>query len=496
MNASWSQLLLILQKFLPEGDIRLWVEPLQAEFIPLDDPRVLAYTQNLAASGQAPSQAPASAPAAPLFLLLTAPHSFAAKRAERCISQILLAAAELMGYAPKYAIQSATPSASPAPAGPKPITKQELVHMLPSAPAVLATSSQLTLPVALPQVTLTRPVWRHSFENFVVGPCNELAHAAARNILMEKYPVDMLFLCSASGLGKTHLSHAVGTALSQEAAKNHKRIEYLSAEEFTSLFVHASKYGEMARFKERFRILDMLILEDVHLLRGKGKTQEELLATMNALQSRGGRVLLTSSFAPRELSGLDSQLVSRFSSGLIAPMEKPNKDTRCHILMEKARQQHIALPPQVAELFASRVESDIRMLESCLHTVMLRSQVSGSPISEEMALDVLHTLACNDTSLSLDALLDNLCKSFALTPGQLASKSRRQDLVDARNTAFYLMRKHSSLTLEEIGAKFGRKHSTVIKGISAIEREISRQSSQGHRFEHAISLIEKNSRRV
>lgn len=415
--------------------------------------------------------------------------------AEQVRSQFLQAIVEagcsLLGSLPVVTVRAAAPRKKMAMPGP--VSVEQLANTLPSAPSVLMAEQQLSLPLPLPRVSCTHHRnWKYSFEDFVVGPCNQLAFAAATNILDANAPVDMVFLCSGAGLGKTHLTQAVGQALSLEATKRDVRMEYLTAEEFTSQFVHASKFGAMEQFKERFRNLDMLLLEDVHFLRGKDRTQEELLATIKSLQTHGGRVVLTSSFAPRDLAGVDSQLVSRFCSGFVASMERPNRETRIHILKEKAKRQCMLLPAPVAELLADRITGDVRILESCLHNLMLQSRFMGQKVTEEMAIEVIRTVAQNNPQLAVEDVVSLICRSFGLTLAQLSSKSRRQNLVVARNTAFFLLRKHTDLTLEEIGDRFNRKHSTVIKGITAVEREMSRRTPLGGQIEHTVSMIERS----
>lgn len=478
MNATWSQILLHLRQSLPEGVCKVWLEPLSADVV----------------EGSA---ADTDGNASGWELRLTAPNDFvAAWVRDRLRQPILQAAAAVRGVTPALTVLAAAENAKK-PSLPDPLTPEALARSLPTAPAVLASTSQLTLPVHLPRVEAARPLsipgWRHSFEDFVVGPCNQLAHAAACNMLQTSAPVDMLFLCASAGLGKTHLTQAVGKALCVEADKRSVQVAYLTAEEFTTQFVQASKFGSMGDFKERFRRLDMLLLEDVHFLRGKDKTQEELLATIKALQDHGGRVVLTSSFAPRDLAGVDSQLVSRFCSGFVASIERPNKDTRLHILHEKARRSCVILPENVADMLAERVTGDVRILESCVHNLALKARLLGRPVNEDMALEVIRSVAQSHSELSLEAVVNLVCRSFQLSPSQLASRSRRQDLVVARNTAFYLLRKHTDMTLEEIGERFNRRHSTVLKGITGLEREMSRQSPLGRQITHTVGLIERRS---
>lgn len=352
---------------------------------------------------------------------------------------------------------------------------------------------QLPLPVAamLPTPKVQPVAWRYAFESFVVGPTNNMAYAAARNMARAGTTVDMLFLSSGPGLGKTHLTQAVGHALCQSSNRAHPRVEYLTAEEFSSCFVQALRTREMERFKGRFRDLDLLLLEDVHFLQGKEKMQDEVLSTIKTLQSRGSRVVLTSSFAPCELRNVDAQLVSRFCSGFLAGIEKPDAETRRRILMEKAREHETTLPGPVLDLLTDRLTGDIRQLESCVHTLVLKGRLLGCTISTDMAGEILAQYAHENPLLSIDAIIRKVCEGFALTPEQLRSRSRKQSHVVARNTIFYLARRHTALSLQDIGDRFNRRHSTVLKGISAVERELRRESSLGRQIASTLSLVER-----
>ncbi|MGN1039000.1 MAG: DnaA ATPase domain-containing protein [Mailhella sp.] len=485
MKEIWQSILSELRGSLPEGKVKVFLEPLKGD--------VVKVAHASRSGGQGLLIEPA--PAVEWEVRLTAMNDFMASQVRDQFSQaVAQVASSLLGGKARVVVKAA--SARKKTELPPPASIEQLAASIPTAPAVLMADKQLDLPLPLPIVRVFNPAvmkgWKHSFEDFVVGPCNQIAYAAASNILEASAPVDMVFLCAGAGLGKTHLTQAVGRALSLEADKRQVRMEYLTAEEFTSQFVQAMKYKTMDQFKERFRDLDMLLLEDVHFLRGKDRTQEELLSTIKNLQDHGGRVVLTSSFAPRDLAGVDSQLVSRFCSGFVASMERPNRDTRLHILQEKARRQCMVLPTRVADLLADRITGDVRLLESCLHNLMLQSQFTGHTVTEEMAMDVIRNVARTSPSLSLEDVVELICRSFDLTPAQLCSKSRRQGLVLARNTAFFLLRKHTDLTLEQIGERFNRKHSTVIKGITAVEREISRHSPLGGQIEHAVSMIERS----
>jgi chromosomal replication initiator protein len=268
------------------------------------------------------------------------------------------------------------------------------------------------------------------------------------------------------------------------------RVDYLTAEEFSSCFVQSMKARDIEGFKARFRDLDMLLLEDVEFLQNKTKMQDEVLSVVKTLQLRGSRVILTSSFAPRELRDLDSQLVSRFCSGFLAAMEKPDLATRRRILQEKAVAQEVCLPEAVIELLAERVASDVRQLESCLCNVILKARLLGRPISTDLACEVLTHYGSDVPLRGIEAIIARVGEGFGLSVPQLCSRNRRQTYVVARHTAFYLARKHTDLSLQEIGDYFGRRHSTVIKGIAAVERELKRETPLGRQIAAALARIE------
>lgn len=376
-----------------------------------------------------------------------------------------------------------------------PVQRPSLLES-PSAPSMQrGQAEQIALPLdwAQSQQTPQAQNWRFSFDDFVVGSNNELAFAAARGMCRSTAAVDTLFLNSNTGLGKTHLMHAVGHTLCKASNRTNPRIEYLTAEEFASRMVLAMRGYEMERFKARYRDVDVLLLEDVHFLQGKEKMQGEVLATIKSLQERGSRVVFSSTFAPRELSDVDSQLVSRFGSGFLAGIERPDFDTRRRIVQAKARIHQVNLPDAVTDLVADRINDDIRQIESCLRNLILKAQVLNQRISLDMALDMIGNFASTTSAIDIEAILRMVCEGFGLSVDQLNSRSRKREYVTARNAAYLLARKHTDLSLKEIGDKFNRRHSTVLKGITALEREITRETPLGRQVANTISMMERNS---
>lgn len=354
---------------------------------------------------------------------------------------------------------------------------------------------QLTLPVqaAEPEAALSVDhSWRFTFDDFVVGPCNELAHASARSICGGRGGVDILFLSSAPGLGKTHLMQAVGKALCDSCNRRTPKVEYLTAEEFASRFYLALKLHDTDRFKARYRDVDLLLLEDVHFLQGKEKMQAELLATVKSLRDRGGKVVFTSSFAPKDLRQMDDQLLSRLSAGLLSFIDRPDEQTRRRILRHKASLHQVLLPDDVEDILARYIQSDVRQIESCLQNLLLKARLLNSGITMKMAWEVVSNYAVHSPVLDMNAIINHVCRGFGLTREQLASSSRKQEYVTARNTAFYLARKHTGLSLAAIGQHFNRKHTTVMKGITSLEREMSAESHLGRQISNAIGMIERN----
>lgn len=454
MNADlWPKLLLMLENRLEQGLFTLWIRPLTARM----DGGVLE---------------------------LQAPNDFVASWVrERLTDTIREAAQELVGKRVelRVAVRKSAPASAPA------APAQE-------ARPASAGEARPERDIALPLGYTPRPVadarFRFSFDDFVVGPCNELACAASKGLCNDMLSADHLFLSAGPGLGKTHLLHAIGRQLASKSNRSRLSIACLSAEDFATRLVLAIKAREAARFKAEFReSVDVLLLEDIHFFQGKGKLQDELLLTLKALQGRGCKVVLTSSFLPRELDQVDPQLVSCFASGFLAQMDAPDYATREEIIRRKARGLQVQVPDDVTGLLAERLTTDIRQLESCLNNLVLKARLLGQRISAELAWQVLENYAPQLATPDLDRIVSFVCKSYGIDEAELKSKSRSQQTVLARNTAFYLCRKHTGLSLSAIGERLGRKHSTVLKGIINVEREISHQTPLGRQLASTIGRL-------
>ncbi|MDL2267604.1 hypothetical protein LJC46_06415 [Desulfovibrio sp. OttesenSCG-928-G15] len=354
---------------------------------------------------------------------------------------------------------------------------------------------QLSLPAqqSRPDTSASNtPDWRFSFEDFVVGPCNAFAYEASRSMCSHTASSNVLFLSSAPGLGKTHLIQAVGKKLGEVCNRRRPQMEYLTAEAFASAFYQSLKTQTTDSFKSHYRNLDLLLLEDLHFLQGKEKMQAEFLETLKALGDKGSKVVFTSSFAPRDLKFMDEQLQSRLASGLLTFIERPDEETRRKILRKKASVHQVLLPEDVEDVLVRHIQADIRQLESCLHNLILKAKLLNSRITSQMVWEVISQYASHSPVLNMDSIIVHVCRGFGLSKDQLMSASRKQNYVTARNAAFFLARKHTDFSFEAIGRVFNRKHSTVIKGITALEREMSRKTPEGAQITNVLAMIERN----
>ena len=448
MIDAWDTISQSLEKVLSPGHYQLWIKPLQG------------CLENDT-------------------LVLRAPNDFVCSWVrERMLGRIRDAAADMLGFVPRVDLASAQAGA--------PMLIDE-----PCPPQRKLVARQMGLPMAHALPTQVVHNWRHQFDDFIVGPCNNLAYVASKSFCQDVDGSDQLFLCSAPGLGKTHLAQAIGGEIARQTNRQHLRVCYLNAEEFASQLVMAIKAKTVEQFKSRFRSdLDLLLLEDVHFFQGKEKMQDELLNTLKSLQNQGRRVVMTSTFLPRELSDIDPNLSSRFAQGFMAVIGKPDHQTRLNIIKAKSRAAQVSMPTGVAELLADRITSDVRQLESCLKNIFLKARLLNMDISMDLAWEILQNYDLGGGSVDLDKIISFICQAYGFGFDELRSKSRKRDRVVARNTAFYLARKHTDLSLVDIGRRFNRKHSTVIKGIASVEQEVSRKTSLGNQIARTISQLQ------
>lgn len=362
------------------------------------------------------------------------------------------------------------------------------------APQALINSLPLNQAATLSGDALMRKQWRFSFDDFVVGPSNAMAMTAAQDVCRPKSYVETLFLSSEPGLGKTHIVQSAVRQILEDRGTNAK-VAYLTGDEFYTRFRMGLVNDNLEDFMARVRALDFLLVDDIQALRGKSKTQELLLSLVKHLQDRGSRVVFSSRFMPKELKSLDSQLVSLVSSGIQTNMDAPDYQMRCEILRRKARAQNAVLPEEVVAMLAKGLEGDVRQIESCLKTLLLKSKVINSGVTPELAMEILSQFGSPRKDKiglpSIEALLGCVSREYGLTEKQICSCLRRRNFVEARNVLFYLARKYTNLTLVQIGARVNKRHSTVIKGIATVEQSMTSDTASGRQTQHVVHLIEK-----
>jgi chromosomal replication initiator protein len=305
---------------------------------------------------------------------------------------------------------------------------------------------------------------RFTFQRFVIGDSNRLAAAAA--LAAAEQPGQMynpLFICGGTGLGKTHLLHAIG----HHRAKGQRRVTYTTSEQFTNDFITAISQGKQDDFRHRYRSAEILLIDDVQFLSGKEHTQEEFFHTFNDLHTAGCQLVLTCDRPPKAVSGLQSRLRSRFQWGLIADIQPPDEQTRFAIVHSKALEQRIHITPQVVELIAAHAQDNIRELEGLLNRVTAYARLTRSPIDERLASLALNALTPPPPSSppSPEAIIQGVAHYFNTSPQALTGPSRAKPTAEARHIAMYLLREDAHLPLKAIGYLLGnRDHSTVIHG--------------------------------
>ncbi|MCA9646794.1 MAG: chromosomal replication initiator protein DnaA, partial [Myxococcales bacterium] len=308
---------------------------------------------------------------------------------------------------------------------------------------------------------------KYTFENFVVGPSNELAYAAAMSSAGDDGPrYNPLFICGGTGLGKTHLVHAIAQRLLDQ--KPNARVIYVSAERFTNEFIEALQHQKMDEFRNRYRReCDLLLLDDIQFLAGREQTQEEFFHTFNALHEADRPIVVTSDTYPQQLQRMPERLVSRFTSGLVADVQVPRLETRVAIVRKKAQLEGIPLTDEVAVLLAQNVQSNVRELEGALIRLAAKSSLTGRPIDYEFASRELAAVAPRrQEPVSVQDIQRAVCNHFRLTNAELLSKDRHKSVAFARQVAMYLCRQRLRCSYPELGRSFGnRDHTTVMSAV-------------------------------
>ena len=311
---------------------------------------------------------------------------------------------------------------------------------------------------------------KYTFENFVVGPSNQFAHASALAVSEKPGKVyNPLFIYGGVGLGKTHLLHAIA----HKVLKEHPNLSvtYTSAEKFMNELIDSIKNDKMSSFRKKYRRTDILLIDDIQFIAGKDRTQEEFFHTFNELHNEGKQIVLSSDRPPAEMDHIEERLKSRFQWGLIADIKPPDLETRIAILKKKAENEGIDLPDEVAYLIAKRIRTNVRELEGCLVKISAMASLLHRKVDLETARQILDSMyPYQEEDLSPNSIIKIVAEHFNLKPSDLKSKKRTKNIVLPRQIAMYLIRQVTSLSLPEIGELFGgMDHSSVHHGIKKIE---------------------------
>ena len=312
---------------------------------------------------------------------------------------------------------------------------------------------------------------KYTYDSFVVGSCNQFAHAAS--LAVAEAPgrtYNPLYLYGGVGLGKTHLMHACGHAI--KARNQHLKLCYISSERFMNDLINAIRYDKTQSFREKYRSVDVLLIDDVQFMAGKERTQEEFFHTFNALYDQQKQIVISSDCPPREIPTLEERLHSRFEWGLIADIEPPDLETKIAILKRKGDLMRVSIPDDVAMFIAGRVKSNIRELEGSLVRLIAIASLRGEPISKSLAQDAIRNIAKEEEAgvVTIQQIQKLVASTYKLTSEELISKNNARQISHPRQVAMYLCKHLTKHSYPEIGRAFGGKHhTTVMHSVEKIE---------------------------
>ena len=338
-------------------------------------------------------------------------------------------------------------------------------------------SSGSSIQLVLPEVNLRPHSGRllrrdFTFDHFVVSGNNDFAYSASLSLAARKRALqNSLFLLSPTGMGKSHLTQAIGHHILSQFPK--ERVFYMTAEDFSSEMVQAFRTDTIDKFKGKYRNeCDVLLLEDLHYLSGKERTQVELSMTLDILFEENKKIIFSSCYRPSEIPKLNDKLRSRLAASLISNIDPPNFRTRVRILKKKAATRGFKIPDKVIHYLASELTEDIRQLESGLIGVTAKASLLGAPIDLALAESVVRNIVRQRSNITIEAIKKLVCKYYGISVNDIVSRSRRQSLVRPRKIAMYLSRSYTDSPLQAIGRSFNRYHATALHAINSIERGI------------------------
>jgi len=394
---------------------------------------------------------------------------------EHHLTHLREAFSEVLGHCPDIRFAAREPSPPPAAA------REREAMALPKAASPARPGASTATPDTRPREWLESQLHpRLTFESFVVGASNRFTHAAAMAVSQRPGEVyNPLFIYGDSGLGKTHILHAVGHEVKRLKPETH--VFYVSAERFTNEMIWAIQHGQTLAFRNRYRSVDVLLVDDVQFLAGKESTQEEFFHTFNALRDAHKQIVVTADKAPKDIAGLEERLISRFNQGLVADTQQPDLETRIAILRARGDEDPggVRLTDDVVLLIADRVRGNVRELEGCLVRLLAVASLTHRDITAELANEVLAQYVRPEAEHHQpERILNAVSEAFGVRPETLVGKRRTQAIVVPRQVAMYVMRQLTERSLVEIGDFFGgRDHSTVIHAINQTRGRIQRDES-------------------
>lgn len=331
---------------------------------------------------------------------------------------------------------------------------------------------------------------KYTFETFVIGLSNQFAHAAARAVAEKPaMAYNPLFIYGGVGLGKTHLMNAIGHYIVTNKQK--LKLAYMPSEVFTNELITSLRYQKMEEFRNKYRGMDMLLMDDIQFIAGKDRTQEEFFHTFNTLYETQKQIVISSDRFPKEMPEIEERLRSRFEWGLIADIQPPDLETKVAILERKAELEGIQLPKDVSLFIASKVKTNIRELEGCLIRLGAYSSLKKIDIDLEMAKDILRDIIEEkEKPITIDQIQRVVSEHFGIKPQDMKVKKRTRDIAYPRQIAMYLSRRLTNISLNEIGKNFGGKdHSTIIHATKLIEERINKDEELKERIEALIKTL-------
>jgi len=366
------------------------------------------------------------------------------------------------------------------------------IKLVPAEHARRAARGQLHLPQFAPN-QLPSPIFcsRFTFREFIVGESNRYAYSTCWSTAnSESESSRIIYLQSESGLGKSHLSQAVGQTIME--TQPDARLCYLSANEFTNQVVKAIRNGTLNEFKDRYhRDCDVLLLEEVHCLSGRQRTQTELAQALDPMLDKGKTVIFTGNRLPRQIPDVNVQLKSRLACGIIATINPPDYRTRIKIVLRKARSQGVDMNSEIAEFLAENLKGDIRRIEGAVVGLIARSSLLKRKADMQLAREVIHDLIGEPEEISVSQIKKMICSHFKLSEQDLLSKSRKKIIALPRQMGMYLARTRTEQSLEAIGREFRRDHATVLYAVKKISKELDTSSKRRSELEFLNDQLEK-----